>query len=348
MGVPELPPQPQFYRPVSPKENFKMALEGKTPYWIPVGGWFMCDIQLFRPRLNPDNFATRNIFDAEPFPEYIKTKLTSSWFDLEWEFNEVAGGATVHPGNPKVPDIEKWEDYVSIPNLDELDFKKSGEINKEYLSTDLLNQLCIVTGLWERLMALMDVDYAAMALIDDDQKVGVHRLFDKTTDMLIEYIRRVNETHNNLDCVLIHDDWGHQQAAFFSLDTCREMLVPYYKRITDAVHEMGMYFELHCCGKAQALVPAMLEAGVDLWCPQNMNDYEMLTRTYKDDRIVFGLNQPDYPLDADRETIRKATKEWVDKFKDYKVAINYIAFASPIDFLMAAYEYSRIAYQDAD
>lgn len=347
MGIPPMPPQPKFNRPVTPKENFKMALEGKTPYWIPFGGWMMNDMRLFRPRTYPDNVACRVLWDAEPCPEWPGKIIRSSWFDLDWEFSPIAGGSTVHPGNPKVPDISKWEDYVSMPTLDGIDFKRSGEINKAYLGTDLFNQLGLTTGLWERLMSLMDVDNAAIAMIDDDQKEGVHRLFDQYTDLLIEFIQKTAE-YTNLDCVLIHDDMGHQQSSFFSLDTCREMLVPYYKRITDAVHKLDLYFELHCCGKAQGLVPAMIEAGIDLWCPQNMNDYEMLTRTYKDDPIMFGLREPDYPLDADRETIRKATRVFVDKFKDYRVAINYAAFADGTNFLSAAYEFSRTAYQDAE
>ena len=29
-----------------------------------------------------------------------------------------------------MPHIENWEKYIPIPNLDEMDFKKSTEINK--------------------------------------------------------------------------------------------------------------------------------------------------------------------------------------------------------------------------
>ncbi len=346
MGRPKTPPQPKFDKPVSPRENFKMLLQGQTPYWIPFGGWVFCDLNLFRPRLNPDNYATRLIWDGEEFPEYTTNKINSSWFDLEWEFSEVAGGATVHPGNPKVPDIEKWEEYISLPDLDAMDFKTCGENNKEYLNTDLYNQLGILTGFWERLMSLMDVDGAAIAMIDEDEKVGVHRLFDQLTDLYIGYIRRMNEYHQ-LDGVLIHDDWGHQHSTFFSIDTCREMLVPYYKRVIDVVHELGLTFELHSCGKNQTLVPAMLEAGIDMWNPQSMNDYEFLTRTYKDENIIFGLKAPDEIIPTtDRETCRKAAKEWVEKFKDYRVAVNCSGI--PFDFVMAVYEYSRIAYEDAE
>ena len=271
--------------------------------------------------------------------------MVSAWFDLEWEFSEVAGGATVHRGHPKVPDIENWEKYISIPDLDEMDFEKCGKINQEYLNTDKLNELGILSGFWERLMSLMDVENAAIAMIDEDQKPGVHRLFERLTDLYIGYIRNIKK-HNDIDCVLIHDDWGHQQSTFFSIDTCREMLIPYYKKVIDVVHELGMYFNFHSCGKNQTLVPAMLEAGVDLWCPQNINDCDMLAQTYKNKPIMFGLVQPDIPKNTGTEEMHRIAEEWVNKYKDCCIATCFRG--APPDFSLAVYEFSRKAYDQLE
>lgn len=338
-----------YNRPISTKDNFKLTLTGNKPYWIPRSGWRGCDINIFRPRMHPDNYATRIIYDAEEPPEYTSNKIISSWFDLEWEFSEVAGGATVHPGNPKVPNAANWEKFVSVPDPDELDYQRCAEINRQFLKVDKLNELGLLSGFWERLMALMDVDNAAIAMIDEDEKEGVHRLFERLTDLYIAYIRNMKTHFDDLDCVLIHDDWGHQHSTFFSIDTCREMLVPYYKRVLDVIHDLGMVFHLHSCGKNQTFVPAMLEAGVDMWCPQDMNDYEMLTQTYKDHPIVFALIEPIIPEGTDKEEIRRIAKEWVDTYKDCRVAtfINSAAPALP-EFASAIYEFSRKAYEDLD
>ena len=84
-----------------------------------------------------------------------------------------------------------------------------------------------------------------------------------------------------------------------------------------------------------------------MWNPQIMNDYEMLTRTYRDEKIIFGLMHPqDILPDTDRETCRRAAEKWVEKYSDYRVALNCLGV--PYDFAMAVYEYSRIAYQSAD
>ncbi len=113
-----------------------------------------------------------------------------------------------------------------IPDLDALDWDRCENNNKDYLDTPQHNQLGILCGFWERLMSLMDVEGAAVALIDEDQSEGLHRFFDQYADFLIDYITRMKKICD-IDGVLIHDDWGHQNGAFFSLDTAMEMFVPY-------------------------------------------------------------------------------------------------------------------------
>ena len=102
-------------------------------------------------------------------------------------------------------------------------------------------------------------------------------------------------------------------------DTAMEMFVPYLKRVTDAVHKLGMYFELHSCGKNETLVPAYIAAGVDLWCPQVINDVKMLAEKYKDAPITFGMQGIDVSADAAEEEQRQAAVSWFETYKDYRV-----------------------------
>jgi len=186
------------------------------------------------------------------------------------------------------------------------------------------------------------VEGAAVALIDEDQKEAVKSFFDRYTDLLIDYISRVKKSCPNIHCVLLHDDWGHSTGAFFSLETCREMIVPYLRRLIDYVHSEDMFFELHSCGKGQTLVPAMIEAGVDLWCPQLINDLDMLTETYKDEPIWFGLSDLQFKPDATDEEVREATTAWFNKHKDHKV-FTFYKYLHPV-MRETLYRLSREAY----
>lgn len=356
MGAPmSVPESPAYNRPISVRENWKLLFEGKKPYWIPETGWIFCDQIQFRPRLCPDNVANHQVFDGGPAFDYSKlNKVThSKWFDLNWEWDYAISGATVVGGTAKVPDINRWEEYVSIPNLDELDWALYKEENQEYMKVDKLRQLGIQMGLWERLMCLMDVDNAAIALVDEDQKEGVHRFFDKLCDFYDDYIGRMKDLYD-LDSVYFHDDWAHQRGPFFSLDTAREMFLPYLKRIVASAHKRGMYYEHHSCGKGQDLVPVFIEAGADIWCGQpNINDQDMLAHKHKNDSIIIGVGNPVIPTEATDEEVRKLAMDWVDRYKDCRVAAIFgfaENFPTPAyqKFRNYVYEFSRQAFIEAE
>ncbi len=314
-GFPDM--EPLYNRPISEKENFKLWFEGEKPYYLPTAGWVMCDVNVFRPRMHPDNVAAHLIFDGEPIYQY-QTDTMEGWFGLKWKYVPVAGGSTVEPGHPMIEDMSEWKSILTMPNLDDMDWESMAANNKEYLNTSQHNQLGILSGFWERLISLMDMEGAAMAMIDEDQEEGLHSFFDQYADLLIDYIDRMKK-YCDIDGVLIHDDWGHQNGPFFSLDTAMNLLVPHLRKVTDAVHERGMYFELHSCGKNEALVPAYIAAGVDLWCPQVINNVEMLAEKYKDQPITFGMQGIDVAPDATEDEQRKAAEKWFDTFKNYRV-----------------------------
>jgi len=352
--LPEIPETPVRNRPVSPLENWKLLIEGGKPFWIPSWGWFYSDTNQFRPRINPDNIANHQVFDGGPRINYeeLGAVVRSNWFDLEWHWIKEAGGVTVYPGKPKVPDITRWEEYVSIPDLDAMDWDTCARQNKEYLGVNKMSQLGIQCGLWERLMALMDVVEASIALYDDDLKPAVHRFFDQYANFLIEYIGRIADICN-IHSVVLHEDWAHQRGPFFSPDTAREMLLPYTKRIVDFCHSRGLSYEIHCCGDCELLLPIFIESGADIWGGQsNLNDLGGYAKQYKDSKLIFAVPIPDLGPEASDSEVRAAARDWVEEYKDCRVATLAMRPVTEADKLFhpglldAIYEFSRIAYQD--
>ncbi len=349
------PDAPKFFRPIERRENFKMFFQDKTPYWQPTCGWLFCDVHPFRPRQQPDNFANRQPLDGGPAIDYKATGNTiKGWFDLDYQWEDTAGGSTVKPGLIKVPDINKWEEFISMPNLDDLDWNGVEKDNKVYLDHDKAIQLGIQFGMWERLMNIMGVSDAAMALIDEDQQDGVHRFFDRLADLYVDYIQRMYNIVR-IDSVFFHDDWGTHTGPFFSLDTCLEMIVPYTKRVIDACHKLDIIVEHHCCGKADLLVPAMIEEGSDFWLPQpSLHDLDAMIEKYNGS-YTFALGSPLLTADMSEEHVRKMAKEWFEKYKDKKVLLtanidpnDEMDFMNFLIFDDAVYELSRLYYQDAE
>ena len=322
------------------RENYRLRINGEKPEWFPMHGYRQADSCCLMPRMNKEFIARHFVFDGEEPYQYGDNIYRSDWFDLDWEFVPAVGGSTVHPGAPKVPDITRWEDFVSVPTIDMFDFADCYEKNKDYVKKDLWSETIIMTGFWERLMSLMDVENAAVAMIDDDQKEGIHRLFDQLSDFYCQYFTEMKK-YFDFDMVQVHDDWGHQHSTFFSPDTAREMIAPYFKKVADCVHGLGMKFELHSCGKNGPMVPVYIEMGIDLWAPQLMNDVYALAQQYKGSGLYFGIHEtPKFREGITDEEVIQLAHEWVEKWAPLDT-IGYLMMGFPDLFKEEIISYSK-------
>ena len=328
-----------YETPITPKENYRLIYERKLPLWIPIPG----DLRFFIPRVDPDNVARCFIFEANMLqPEEMVGGPDK--FGIEWTYVPVAGGSMVKPGNPILEDANDWKAIIKFPDIETWDWEGSKASNADYVNTDKLISFTILSGFFERLISFMDFENAVVALIDDDQKAAVHELFSALTDLYIKIIDKYIECFP-VDQLQFHDDWGSQRAPFFSLDTAREMIVPYLKRLTDHCHANGIFFDLHSCGKNDLLVPAYIEAGVDSWSGQNLNDKQTLYEKYSD-KIILGIESelPWIPgVTPEPEAAIAAAKRYVEKYgSNYaKKPVILSGFGLSSEFLDTFYEESR-------
>jgi hypothetical protein len=325
--------------PITHAENYRAMMRGEKPLWMAD----TIDVQMFCPKIIPDNVARGFVVEVDGFDPNQSPELAGGpdMFGVEWVYVPVAGGSMVKPGNPKVPDITEWEDYITFPDLDSYDWAGSAERNRDYLNHDGLISIWVMNGLFERLISFVDMQNALIAMVDEDEQEAVHRLFDRLCDFYADLFAHYKKYYNN-DIFYFHDDWGSQNAPFFSLDTVREMLLPYLKRIVQSCHDVGCIFEFHSCGKNEMLVSAMIEAGCDAWSGQPLNDFAKLHAQYGD-QIHFEPYPAPLPKDATEEQLRAIAREYVDTYAS-GTAIMTLPFSAPSEFAQYVYEYSRIAY----
>ena len=313
-----------FSTPITPRENYSLLYGGKTPMWIPY---------------NTDEMAATRI-DCDPEDAARSPSGGIDGYGVEWIWVDVAGGAMVRPGAPKVPDITHWEDYITVPDPDSWDWEASYERNKHKFSPDKFTFVSTSSCLFERMIAVMDFAEAAMALIDDEQKESVHRFLRAITDVKKKFYKNCKKYYH-ADMVNFNDDWGSQRAEFFSYNTAREMLFPYVKELGDYVHSLGMYFDLHSCGFVESLVPLFVEEGFNSWGGQPMNDKSRLKKEYGD-KMLFTFNVP---------LTDESTNEDVDRILDGLFADmgedNRVLIACPVEnayFRKQLYARSRMNY----
>lgn len=327
---------PILSTPATPRENYLAALRGERPLWLPM----LSDCKKFMPSFIIENPIRGAVFETKPFS---REGLTGGrdMFGVEWTFEALAGGSTVVPGNPMIKDASELDSKLVWPDPDQWDWAGSAMENAEFLRTDYMRCTTIFTGFFERLISLMDFQYAAIALVDEDDQEYVHRFFDRLCGIYEKMIRNY-KTYFDLDLIEFHDDWGSQRAPLFSLDTVREMIVPYLKRVVDCCHACGMVFEMHSCGCNADMTPAMIEAGVDAWAPQRTaNDTRAIYEKYGE-RISIGIScplPPDAPLDEYIAWAHRFVDECVDR---PGMRLPYLFdMRTPPGFREAVYELSR-------
>ena len=313
--------------PISAAENYRRCVEGTGPLWMPQYQWDGCVIW-------PD------AIEEHPVPE----EDGRDWWGTEWK--NTPNGMAVKPGTRVIQDFADWEKELEWPNLDGIDFASDGAKLQKQLDPERALVYESTEGLFERLHELIPFDEALLMFYEEPD--ALKRFFDRMADYKIETIEIVCRNYGRVDGVLYHDDWGTQRSGFFSNDMFAEQLMPQTKRIVDRIKSMGLFAELHSCGKNMQYVPHMIEMGFGMWAPQkDVNDFDELYRLYND-KMSFAFAVPFTP-DMDENAVRACARGFVDRYGENGRVMAWIKRGSCAPELTAAardelYLYSREYY----
>ena len=89
------------------------------------------------------------------------------------------------------------------------------------------------------------------------------------------------------DELMWFDDMAYKKGMLFSKAMWHQILRPYQKRTIDWAHAHGIKAHLHCCGNINALIPELLDLGLDALNPlevkagtENVFEIKMNSRSY--------------------------------------------------------------------
>ena len=145
----------------------------------------------------------------------------------------------------------------------------------------------------------------------------VHALFSRLTDF---YLRMVERGRNEmgLDGIFTSDDLGTQTSTFFSPAIFDEFFAPYYKKVIDRVHELGMHFWLHTCGNIEAFLPRFIDLGIDVLHPiqKYTMDEKHIAKTYGSDISIWsGFDVQRIIPYGTPEDVRREVRYLIDTYR---------------------------------
>ncbi len=116
-------------------------------------------------------------------------------------------------------------------------------------------------GLFERTWTLRGFDNALMdAAANPD---FYDELVERVTCHQMDIVERLLELP--VDGIMFSDDWGYQQGVLLGPERWRRVLKPRLARMYARVHQMGKVVLSHCCGSIEAIMPDVIEIGLDVY-----------------------------------------------------------------------------------
>jgi uroporphyrinogen decarboxylase len=133
-------------------------------------------------------------------------------------------------------------------------------------------------SLYERAWILRGIEPILMDLAANS--AFVEELFDRIVDFNIKITKRLCKF--DIDAFHYGDDWGQQHGLIMGPDMWRRLFKPRLRKMYDIVHAAGYPVSIHSCGDITAIIPDLIEIGVNMICPLQAEalDFDLLKREY--------------------------------------------------------------------
>lgn len=149
------------------------------------------------------------------------------------------------------------------PTVEDLDYSHIGEYCRRHAQRGITYALA---DFWQRPSNIRGLQNFLTDLVWHPEYCQF--LANYFTEFYVEDFRRAYAASNQqIDMFLVYTDLGTQIAPLVSMNTFREFVKPYIKRLADTVHELGASFFYHSCGMVFPFIEDFIDAGVDVLDP---------------------------------------------------------------------------------
>ena len=217
-----------------------------------------------------------------------------------------------------ISDIENysWPDALDIDRYADLKMNADHIVNNEKKAYFLER---MSSGMWEHAMWMRGYEqfYVDMMM---NQGI-VQAIMEKILEVNMQYWERaLAAVGENVMVVSMADDLGAQNSLLVDLQMYKEQIWPFHKRLFDFVKskaESRIYIFFHNDGAVMETFPLLIEAGVDIMNPFQVNCAGMDTRKFKkefgkdltiwggscDNQVIMPFGTPQQVRDETRRRI---------------------------------------------
>lgn len=143
-------------------------------------------------------------------------------------------------------------------------------------------------------------------------------IYEAVNEKIMEFYLKANEiffeaTKGKLHAILIGNDMGSQRSLMLSPDMIRQFVMPGAKRLVKQAHDFDLKVIYHSCGSIDAVIPDLIEAGVDIVHPiqalaAGMEPESLKERFAENVSFCGGVDTQDLLVNGQPEEIRAKVK----------------------------------------
>jgi uroporphyrinogen decarboxylase len=179
---------------------------------------------------------------------------------------------------------------------------------------------CVIGGAWAPFfhdaIELLGIEQFMLAMYDhpDLAMTVINRVF---AFYLNQTQRAFTENPGLIDFMFIGNDFGTQRALLLSPELWRQFFKPGLIQLVDLAHKHGAVAGLHSCGDIHAIIPDLIEIGMDAINPIQVSAEHMdpaaLKRQYGRDIVFFGgIDVNGVLLKGTEQQVRAETRRMID------------------------------------
>jgi len=252
-------------------------------------------------------------------------KFTDEW-GITWAKPKKSGYYYDIRENPLSGEVEK-RDVLEYPWPDPQDESRIEGLSEEIAELNQEKRYFIsLTGLGPGIYELAQWLRGYKDLWLDFLRDGelAHLIMEKVTELKLDFWKMaLNEVGDLIDTVYMADDIGNQDNLQVSLDTYREFIKPYQKKVFKFIKNEApsrVFIFYHSDGAIREAIPDLIDAGIDALNPVQVSasgmDPEGLIKEFGDE-IAFwgaGANPHGTLLNGNRDEVSREIRSRIDLF----------------------------------
>ncbi len=186
---------------------------------------------------------------------------------LRW--NKNASGAPEHV-DFTVKDRQGWEEHIRPALLDERSYERRINFShyrdlRAKCARDNRFMACGIVGPFDQMSPMCGHEHLLMGMALDGE--WVRQMADLYATVGIRLLEILFEREGLPDGLWVWDDLGFKNRPFMSPKMYREILYPAHKKLFDFAHGRQLPVIFHCDGYVEALIPSLIEAGINCLQP---------------------------------------------------------------------------------